>query len=180
MMTAFNQFEFPQKFALQSPLRPLVGKSLFRDGMAAAASTVCVVTTRLGVEKIGRTVTSVMSLSAEPPTLLISIDVSSRVVDHVLRTEGFSIALLAQGQQPIADAFAGHTALERRFDNGQWSAWKSGHPRLNGALAVMDCTLLGSIETQSHVLFAGGVVDIDLDQQRTPLVWQQRQYRSVT
>lgn len=137
------------------------------------------VTAQLGTERLGRTVTSVFSLSVEPPAILVSIDMSSRLADHIAKTRGFSFAMLAEGQRAIADAFAGRGDPERRFDEGRWLNWKSGHPRLMGAVVSMECSVIGAIETGTHVLFAGGVIDIDLVADRAPLIWQQRQYKSL-
>lgn len=169
----------PETFHLGPALRPYVDVGTYRDSMASMGTTACLVTAQLGGERLGRTVTSVFSLSIEPPAILVSIDMASRLADHIAKTRGFSFAMLAEGQQAIADAFAGRGDPARRFDNGRWMSWKSGHPRLVGAVAAMDCEVLGAIETGTHVLFAGGVVDIDLVSDRPPLIWQQRQYRSL-
>ncbi|MEF2074780.1 flavin reductase family protein [Consotaella aegiceratis] len=169
----------PDTLDLQPSLRPFVESRSFRDAMASMGSTACLVTTRLGAERLGRTVTSVFSLSVEPPAILISIDRTSRLADHIAKAQGFSFAMLAEDQQAVADAFAGRGDPERRFDTGRWLSWVSGHPRLQGAVAAMDCTVLGTIETATHILCAGGVVDIELTPDRTPLVWQQRRYRAL-
>lgn len=174
-----NEFRMPDTFSLEPTLRPDVDGRTYRDAMASLATTVCLVTTRLGAERLGRTVTSIFSLSVDPPAILVSIDITSRLADHVAKTRGFSFAVLAEGQQAIADAFAGRGDPEHRFDTGRWLSWKSGHPRLLGAVVSMDCEMIGAMETGTHVLFAGGVVDIDIVADRTPLIWQQRRYRSL-
>jgi flavin reductase len=174
-----RDFDMPDTFRLEPAPRAYEDTGSFRDAMASMAATACLVTTRSGAERLGRTVTSVFSLSVEPPAILVSIDMSSRMADHIVKTRGFSLAMLAQGQQAIADAFAGQGDPQRRFDTGRWLAWRSGHPRLSGAVAAMDCALLGAMETGTHVLFAGGVVDIDLAPERAPLIWQQRRYKTL-
>lgn len=172
-------FEMPDTFRLEPAARACVDTGTFRDAMASVAATAWLVTTQYETERLGRTVTSVFSLSVEPPAILISIAMSSRMVDHIVRTRGFSLAMFAQDQQAIADAFAGQGDPGRRFDTGQWLAWESGHPRLSGVVAAMDCALLGTMETGTHVLFAGGIVDIDVARDRAPLIWQQRQYKAL-
>ncbi|MAW85955.1 MAG: flavin reductase [Phyllobacteriaceae bacterium] len=174
-----RDFDMPGTFRLEQPARAYVDTGSFRDAMASMAATACLVTTQCGAERLGRTVTSVFSLSIEPPAILVSIDMSSRMADHIVRTLGFSLSMLAQGQQAIADAFAGKGDPERRFDTGRWLAWESGHPRLWGAVVAMDCALLGAMETGTHVLFAGGIVDIDLASARAPLIWHDRQYKAL-
>jgi flavin reductase (DIM6/NTAB) family NADH-FMN oxidoreductase RutF len=167
------------RFRLEPALRPYIDSQSYRDTLASMATTACLVTTQLGAERLGRTVTSAFSLSVDPPAILVSIDIVSPMVDHIVKTGGFSFALLAQGQDGVADAFAGRGAPEQRFETGQWRSWKSGHPRLSGAVASMDCALLGAVETGAHVLFAGGVVDLDLIADRSPLIWHDRRYNAI-
>ena len=114
-------FELPDTMHLRPSRRPVVGNAEFRSAMAAMASTVSLVTARRGDERIGRTVTSVMSLSINPPTILISIDILSRLADLIAKTGGFSFAMLADDQSEVADAFAG----------GSWQ--KSGSAAASGA-----------------------------------------------
>ena len=82
-------FELPDAMKLRLPRRPVVGDSEFRAAMSAIGATVHVVTARRGEERVGRTVTSLMSLAAEPPTVLVSINIMSRLADMIAKTEGF-------------------------------------------------------------------------------------------
>lgn len=175
-----GDFATPEVLRLQSGGNFHADIRTFRDAMASMASTACLVTTQFGGERLGRTVTSVFSLAVEPPAILVSIDTSSRLVDHIVKTGRFAFSLLAQGQEAIADAFAGKVEASRRFDIGRWASWDSGHPRLDGALAAMDCEVLGMIETGTHLLFAGGVLDIALAPEKIPLIWHERRYKTLT
>lgn len=179
MTSAMADFELPDAMRLRLPSRPAVGKAEFRAAMSAIGSTVHVVTARQGEERLGRTVTSLMSLSADPPTLMVSIDIMSRLADLISKTGGFSVAALADDQGAIADAFAGRVHADERFNLGDWSAWRSGHPMLLGTAAAMDCEVIGSIETGTHVLFAGAIVDAETTTSRSPLVWQRHAYRRL-
>ena len=172
-------FELPDSMRLHPARRPPVGGAEFRAAMSAMASTVSVVTARQGDERVGRTVTSMLSLSAAPPTLLVSIDIVSRLADVIAKSGGFSIALLADDQQDIADAFAGRVDPEGRFDLGSWSEWPSGHPMLLGAATALDCEVVGAIETGTHVLFAGVVIEAETITSRSPLLWQRHDYHRL-
>lgn len=180
MIIDMADFELPDTMRLHPARRPLVDHREYRDAMSGMASTVCLVTARRGDERVGRTVTSVMSLSASPPIILVSIDIVSRMADLIAKTGGFSFAMLADDQVEIADAFAGQVDPAHRFGLGRWEQWSSGHPRLVGALAALDCDVIGSIETGTHVLFAGAVADAETGAGRAPLVWQGRQYRRMS
>lgn len=174
-----NDFDVPVPLHLRTPLRPTIENAVYRDAMASMGAAVCLVTARLGTDRLGRTVTSAFSLTVSPPTILCAINIDSALADHIDRTQGFSFAVLADTQQDVAEAFAGRDTPRHRFDHGGWLSWKSGHPRLVGAVATMDCELVGTIETATHVLYAGAVVDLDATPDSQPLIWHRRRYRTV-
>lgn len=179
-MTIFmSDFDLPDSMALRPLRRPTVSDAEFRAAMSGLASSVHVVTARRGDERVGRTATSVLSLSAQPPAVLISIDIVSRLADLIARTGGFSMAMLAKHQDAIADAFAGKVAHEDRFRIGEWGQWPSGQPLLRGAVSVLDCEVIGAMETGSHVLFAGAIVDAETDSTSSPLLWHRHGYREL-
>ncbi|HTM77555.1 MAG TPA: flavin reductase family protein [Devosia sp.] len=165
---------------LREPAQKSIRVNEFRETMGSMAATVSVVTTTHAHENIGRTVTAALSLSINPPSVLVSIDIASRLADMILMARGFSMAMLAQGQEDVGDAFAGKLGLDDRFTYGQWGTWPSGNPMLLGAVAALDCELIGSIETGSHVLFAGAIVQSELAPALEPLIWHRHRYRSLT
>ncbi len=173
-------FDLPDSMALRPLRRPAVSDAEFRAAMSGLASSVHVVTARRGGERVGRTVTSVLSLSATPPAVLISIDIVSRLADLIAKTGGFSMALLAADQAEIADTFAGKTAVEDRFAAGNWGQWPSGQPLLAGAVTTLDCEIIGAMETGTHVLFAGAIVEAETDATKSPLVWHRHGYRPLS
>lgn len=173
------EFELPDTMKLHPTRQPVVGDAEFRAAMSAMANTVCVVTARHGSEEIGRTVTSMLSLSMNPPTILVSIDIMSRLADVIAKEGGFSLAVLAQDQDGVGDAFAGRLDPAERFSSGSWSRWPSGRPMLLGSVTALDCEVVGSIETGTHVLFAGAVIEAETTTSRLPLIWQRHRYHGV-
>ncbi|KKC39930.1 hypothetical protein WH87_06350 [Devosia epidermidihirudinis] len=164
---------------LRPTRHPTVGDAEFRAAMAGMAATVNVVTARRGDEVVGRTATSVMSLSRTPPAILVSIDIMSRLADLIAKTGGFSLAMLASDQHDVADAFAGRRDPVDRFSFGEWDRWPSGNPHLLDAMTTLDCEVIGSIETGTHVLFAGAIIEVE-SSTRPPLIWQRHAYHTVT
>lgn len=179
-MTVPAPFELPDAMHLRPSRRPLVGNTEFRAAMAAMASTVSVVTARRGDELVGRTVTSVMSLSLNPPAILISIDIISRLADVIAKTGGFSLAMLAEDQGTVADAFAGKLKPAERFADSDWTEWPSGNPMLLGSVTAIDCEVIGSMETGTHVLFAGAIIEAESTTSRSPLIWQRHHYHGLS
>lgn len=166
----------PTTFRLDSAFRPHADNRAFRDAMASFASTACLITARRGEQRLGRTVTSVFSLSVDPPSILVSVDIKSELAEAIREGYGFSLAMLSQSQRAVADAFAGGLEPEKRFEEGRWTSWASGHPRLADAVVSMDCDLVGAMETETHSLFAGGVMDLEINDTVSPLIWHRRDY----
>lgn len=163
--------------------QPAVSGADFREAMSHMASTVSVVTATHDGETRGRTATAVFSLALEPPSILVSVNLTSRLADLVVKSRGFSLCMLASDQQIIGDAFAGKfddplTGLDR-FSFGVWGQWPSGNPLLYGAAVALDCELVGSMETQTHVLFAGGVIETEIAPAKQPLIWHRRGYAQL-
>ena len=180
LSSVMADFEMPDSMTLRPTRRPVVTTAEFRTAMSSMGSSVSVVTARRGDEVVGRTVTAVLSLSANPPSVLVSIDIMSRLADLIAKTGGFSMAVLSAEQSDIADAFAGKVPHEALFDLGAWSRWPSGQPLLTGAVTAIDCEVIGSIETGTHVLFAGAIVEAESYEQRAPLIWQQHGYHVLS
>ncbi|RAH99551.1 flavin reductase [Acuticoccus sediminis] len=164
---------------LKPPSRRPAADTAFRSAMSSMASTVGIVTAAVDAERVGRTVTSAISLSVQPPAILVSIDVTSRLAEFIIRADGFSYAVLASDQERLGDAFAGGLSSNRRFELGRWEQWGSGHPRLKGAVTVLDCELIGTMTTTTHVLFVGAVADANTTTERAPLLWHNRSYRHL-
>lgn len=158
---------------------PPVSKKAFAEVMSHMAATVCVVSAGDGEQRLGRTATAVLSLSAEPPTVLVSIKSDSALAKAIAMSGGFSLAMLSEGQELIGDAFAGHVPPATRHLFGVWGAWASGRPHLIGAAAAMDCTLAGTVTAADHDLFIGSIIATDVSGHSRPLLWSGREYRSL-
>jgi len=50
---------------------------------------------------------------------------------------------------------------------------------LMGAASALDCEVIGSMETGTHVLFVGAIVDAETSTSRAPLIWQRHQYHQL-
>ena len=176
MTASLKSGNAPDTFSLSAPERAPIDVPAFREAMASLAATVCVVTSTENGLRLGRTVTAVFSLSATPPSILISLDTHAEIVDMIRRNNTFSLAMLAQDQQQIADAFAGAVPADKRFAASNWSSWTSGNPRLAGAAVNIDCDIIGTMEIGAHTLYAGAIVEMQAVPGSTPLLYHNRHY----
>ncbi|RFA25544.1 hypothetical protein CAI21_19125 [Alkalilimnicola ehrlichii] len=152
----------------------------FIEAMARWTSSIWIVTAEEGGVRYGRTVTAMMPLAPQPPTLLVSIMRDALLAEVIERTEGFSLSMLAAGQAEVADAFAGKVPPPQRFERGDWTQWPSGRPRLGQASVALDCRLSGVIDTESHLVFSGTITCTALTEDYAPLLWGARSYRQVS
>jgi len=105
----------------------------------------------------GMTVTSLSSLSVEPPALIVSINRASSSWPLVKRYGFFGVNILTSDQVEIAERFTGKGGLKGadRFAGAEWTTRASGVPLLTGALAAIDCEVEDIVERHSHAILIG-------------------------
>jgi flavin reductase (DIM6/NTAB) family NADH-FMN oxidoreductase RutF len=96
----------------------------FRAAMRELAGGVAVVTVGQGGDITGFTATSVASLSARPPRLLVCVSQTSSSWQALQRHASFAVNLLSDADRLLADRFAGRDGLENaaRFAGFPWSS----------------------------------------------------------
>lgn len=141
---------------------PPVDAGRFRQAMARMPGAVSVVTVQAPEARYGRTVSAVMSLSAEPPSLLISLLASAPIAEAVARVGVFSLAVVSEANLATAMAFAGQPpmAMEERFGVGTWTRADGGF-RLDRASVNLDCRVAQVMDIATHRVIVAEVVAID-------------------
>ena len=87
------------------PIARDVSSGDFRSAMRHLAGGVSVITAGLAKDITGMTVTSVSSLSVDPPTLIVSINRESSSWPLLKRYGAFGVNILAADQLDIAEGF---------------------------------------------------------------------------
>jgi flavin reductase (DIM6/NTAB) family NADH-FMN oxidoreductase RutF len=127
---------------------------LFREGMAHLASGVAVVTARRrDGHPCGIAVTSLVSYSARPPSLLVSVWHGSRCHPALAECERFGVHLLRSDQLELAHRFADREA-EDKFAGMDWH-WDGDVPELAGALAYLRCRRAENFVRYDHTILIG-------------------------
>ena len=153
----------------------------FREAMRQLAGGVSVVTTGKGRLRTGLTATSVTSLSAEPPSLLVCINKTSSALLTIRESQSFAVNILTRDHQDIADRFAGRAGTfgAARYEGADWEQLATGTPVLGGALANLDCRLENISEWHSHAIVIGRVVSIRTSAASSPLVYWRGAYAGL-
>lgn len=162
-------------------LVPDISSDEFRGAMRHLTGGVSVITVGSGKDITGMTVTSVSSLSVEPPTLIVSINRESSSWPILKRQGFFGVNILAAGQLDVAERFTGKGGLKGadRFAGAQWTTRISGVPLLIGALAAIDCEVEDIVERHSHAIVIGRVLDIQTSGHTAALAYWQGRYVAV-
>jgi len=153
-------------------------KDEYRAIMRHQAGAVTVIACGAAGQRAGLTATAVASLSDSPPTLLACVNRSSGAHDEIVRASAFSVNLLSEVQQSVAELFAGKTGLsgEARFSGLAWRTMKTGSPILSDALACLDCELAEQHTFQTHSIFIGRVVGGEFRADLKPLLYFRGDY----
>ncbi len=116
---------------------------------------------------------SATHVTADPPTMLVSIDNKTSALASVLEAKHFAINYLPQGAEDIVEAFAGKSPLKGadRFEAGRWGTLATGAPVYNDAIGAIDCELEEVVERHGVSIVLGRVVDFQADSERAPLVY---------
>lgn len=153
----------------------------FRAAMRRLTGGVSVITAGRGAEISGMTVSSVSSLSADPPALIVSVNRSASAL-ALMRSYGFfGVSILTSDQLHIAERFSGKDGLKGadRFATSRWITGISGVPLLADALAAIDCKVEETIERHSHAIVIGRVLDVRVSARLAALGYWNGQYVAI-
>jgi flavin reductase (DIM6/NTAB) family NADH-FMN oxidoreductase RutF len=153
----------------------------FRNAMRQLTGGVSVVTAGRGRDISGMTVTSVSSLSVDPPALIVSINREASSWPLVKRYGFFGINILTSDQIDIAERFTGKGGLKGadRFAGTRWMTRASRVPLLADALAAIDCEVEDIVERHSHAIVIGRVLDVAVSARTAALAYWQGQYVAI-
>jgi flavin reductase (DIM6/NTAB) family NADH-FMN oxidoreductase RutF len=146
--------------AAQATLLPAlvpVDRDTFVEIMASYPAGVAIVTTldTDGTPR-GLTTTAVSSVSAEPPLLLVCVDLTSRTLPALRKGGRFVVNFLREGRSELARLFA--SKRDDKFEQVRWEATASGMPFLSDdALAWAECVTVQELEPGDHVILLGQV-----------------------
>jgi flavin reductase (DIM6/NTAB) family NADH-FMN oxidoreductase RutF len=152
-----------------------------RDAMRHVAEGVSVVTAGLGDDRTGLTVTSAISPSIEPPTMIVCVNRGASSWPIIRKHRHFCVNFLARTQHVIAERFAGRGGIKGadRYANAAWTTLVTQAPVLADAVASIDCSVEDFIERHTHMIVIGAVKAVQVNGGE-PLVYGHGRYGSFT
>lgn len=152
-----------------------VDAKAFKDALSRFASGVTIVTAESADEVVGITVSAFISVSLEPPLVLVSIDKRAKAHDVLARSDRFAVSVLAAGQEAISNYYAGWKAPGQTVELARPDM---AIPVVPDALAWIDCSLHQAVEAGDHTLYIGRVERLTV-RDGEPLLWFRSKYRTL-
>jgi flavin reductase (DIM6/NTAB) family NADH-FMN oxidoreductase RutF len=130
-----------------------------RAVLAHRAAGVAVVTTRLGEERRGLTVSAWCSAALDPPLVLVCVEQVTTSHDLIEQSRVFALTILAREQEFLADRFAGRAIpVGPTFDGVPHTEAVTGAPILGGGIGWLDCRVADIYPAGTHSIIVGAVV----------------------
>jgi flavin reductase (DIM6/NTAB) family NADH-FMN oxidoreductase RutF len=160
---------------------PLSDPTAYRLAMRHFAGNVSVITVGTGERRSGLVATSTVSLSMEPPLMLVCVNRNSSSWPLFEDFGHFGVNSLAPHHQPIAERFTGQGGIkgEDRFALGQWRNGPTGAPLLIGAAVAIDCEIEEMIPKSTHSILIGRVCSVEISGESGALVYWRGAYRPL-
>ncbi|CAN7676043.1 flavin reductase family protein [Rhizobium sp. LjRoot254] len=153
----------------------------YRSAMRHFAGNVSVITVGAGDRRSGLVATSTVSLSVDPPLMLVCVNRNSSSWPLFDAFGHFGVNSLAPHHQPIAERFTGQGGVKGadRFALGKWRSGLTGAPLLDGAAVALDCEIEEMIEKSTHAILIGRVRSIEIGEAKGALIYWKGGYRPI-
>jgi len=123
-----------------------------------------------GERPTGCVVNSAMQITAEPATVAISVHHDNYTNGCIEKTGRFAITVLSEKTEPsIIGTFGFQTGKEiNKFDSVKYDL-KNDMPIVKDGCAYLVCEVINKMETSTHTVFLGKVLDADFISDEEPM-----------
>ena len=150
-------------------------KKEFLQAMRGITSTVTIVSAKDGENKQAMTATSVVSLSLDPPSMLVCINQEASIHEVMKEGLGFCINILSLGQENLADICSIKGKEEQRFLVGNWSELEN-IPYNIDSQSNLFCNCVKAIEHTTHTIYLGEIIKVLNQSSFNPLLYKDGNY----
>jgi 3-hydroxy-9,10-secoandrosta-1,3,5(10)-triene-9,17-dione monooxygenase reductase component len=157
-------------------IAPSVDPSRFRQLMARWATGVSVVTAHENGRDSGLTVNAFLSVSLDPPRVLVSVSTDADAWPAIHTSGAFAVSVLAADQRGVSQRFASRVSPDEKFAGIDFHRGETGAAILEGTVAAFECRVEQEISAGDHVLVLGKVVGLEEGADATPLLFYRSAY----
>jgi 3-hydroxy-9,10-secoandrosta-1,3,5(10)-triene-9,17-dione monooxygenase reductase component len=139
--------------------KPADGAPDFRATLGHFASGIVIIAARHEGRPVGLSIQSFASLSLDPPLVSLSVSLSSMTWPVIAEEGQFCASILSADQEAVCRRFAVSGA--DKFAGVPWTASpRTRSPRIDGALAWVDCGIRSVYQAGDHWLIVADVLDL--------------------
>lgn len=155
--------------------RPTVEPSVFRSIMGRFATGVTVISYRRGDTPTGITANAFLSVSMDPPLVLVSVRQSSQFIKHMALGGYYGVNFLTEHQQDLSSHFGGRSiaGLQVPFNEAL------PVPLLEGCLAHLIARVVDIHPAGDHVLYIAQVEHLRRGIEAKPLIFYSGAYKRI-
>jgi flavin reductase (DIM6/NTAB) family NADH-FMN oxidoreductase RutF len=126
--------------------------------MARVPAGVVVISARTEDGYRGLTASSLVSISINPPLVLVGLERDAATRDAVVATRAFNVSVLTRSQEFIADRFAGRApVIDTAWRDVPHHLGVNGIPLIDGCAAWLECGLVETHRAGDHDICVGEV-----------------------
>ncbi|MFC8667635.1 flavin reductase family protein [Streptomyces sp. NPDC057199] len=162
---------------MQNQHQDRIDSDLFRTTMSHFATGVAAVCAMEDGQPVGMAVQSFVSLSLEPPLILISPSRTSTTYPRVRRAGRFAVSVLADHQSEVARALS--RKGDDKFVDISWHATESGLPVVDSSLAWMECEIDTEHEAGDHYVTIARVLSLGHADEGNPLTFYRSAFNAI-
>jgi 3-hydroxy-9,10-secoandrosta-1,3,5(10)-triene-9,17-dione monooxygenase reductase component len=129
-------------------------------------------------DRMGVTVSSLVSLSLEPPLIGVSIGKQASLYELIRNAGAFSLSLLGDGQEDLAQRFAAGRPPLVHWDGVDIREGKHA-PLIEGALGWIDASIRAEHDAGDHTFFIADVESVVRGPAPSALMYRDRGYHSL-
>ena len=146
----------------------------FRNACGKFATGITVVTVEVDGEVHGMTANAFMSVSLDPPLIVVSVGKKAHMHKLLAQSERYAISILRQDQEAYSGHFAGFSPQDfvPVFDT------RHNHPVVANAIAYFVTRLHEAHEAGDHTLYIGQVEYFESNEQ-APILYYEGKYRLI-
>lgn len=149
-----------------------------RQALGQFPTGVTIVTTRDSKgAAVGMTASSFNSLSLTPPLVLWSIDKNTLCFPAFNTCQNYAIHVLDRDQENLSARFASRGG--DKFANLDIEIGRGGVPLLNDYCARFECEIEHRYDGGDHVIIVGHVINMDTNEDKSPLIFHRGQYSQI-
>ncbi|TMD04078.1 MAG: flavin reductase family protein [Chloroflexi bacterium] len=155
-------------------------QALFRSVMGHFPSGVTVLTTIVGEQLHGMTVSAFCSVSLEPLLVLATIEKTTRMHALLLESHLYGASILGTNDEATSRFFADDRRLAGvEFAPGSYRIGVTGCPILPQAIAFLEARVQAVYDGGDHSIFLGEVVNADVLRDDPPLIFYRGGYATL-